>query len=132
MTLVLDASALVAYLANDEGARAVARLIGDDDEIPWTLPLVDAEVGHALRGMVLRRRTSPTRARLALERLAAMPLRRTGVTSHLQQAWALRDNLSFYDALYVSLAAKIDAPLVTLDRRLAAAPKLPARVIVPG
>jgi predicted nucleic acid-binding protein len=35
--------------------------------------------------------------------------------------WELRHNLTAYDALYVALAEMLDAPLVTLDRRLAAA-----------
>ena len=39
-------------------------------------------------------------------------------------AWALRQNLSFYDALYVALAAALDAPLITADRRLSGAPAL--------
>jgi predicted nucleic acid-binding protein len=33
----------------------------------------------------------------------------------------LRHNLSFYDGLYVALAEVLNAPLVTLDRRLARA-----------
>ena len=49
----------------------------------------------------------------------------------MDEAWQLRNNLSFYDALYVALAGKIDATLVTLDTRLASAPKLPAKVVVP-
>jgi len=47
-------------------------------------------------------------------------------------AWALRDNLSFYDALYVALAAALDAPLITADARLASAPHLPCVTEVVG
>ena len=36
--------------------------------------------------------------------------------------WALKQNLSAYDAAYVALAEALDAPLLTLDARLAAAP----------
>ena len=36
--------------------------------------------------------------------------------------WALRKNLSAYDAAYVALAEVLDAPLLTLDARLAASP----------
>jgi predicted nucleic acid-binding protein len=35
--------------------------------------------------------------------------------------WELRNNLTAYDAVYVALAEVLDAPLVTRDRRLAAA-----------
>lgn len=45
-------------------------------------------------------------------------------------AWALRHNVSFYDALYVALAAHLDAVLVTADAKLAPAPAIPCRVEV--
>ena len=41
--------------------------------------------------------------------------------------WRLRHNLTAYDASFVALAAVLDAPLVTLDARVAQAPwPLPA------
>ena len=43
-------------------------------------------------------------------------------------AWALRDNLTYYDALYVALAARLGYPLLTADARLARAPGLPCAV----
>jgi predicted nucleic acid-binding protein len=35
------------------------------------------------------------------------------------RAWELRDTVSAYDAWYVALAEALDAPLATLDIRLA-------------
>ncbi len=40
----------------------------------------------------------------------------------LATIWRLRDNLTASDAAYVALALALDAPLVTLDARLASAP----------
>jgi predicted nucleic acid-binding protein len=45
-------------------------------------------------------------------------------------AWGLRHNFSYYDALYVALAARLRAPLLTTDKRLANAPGLPCDVEV--
>lgn len=45
-------------------------------------------------------------------------------------AWSLRDNLTFYDALYVALATSLDAVLITADAKLAGAPQLPCDVHV--
>ena len=42
--------------------------------------------------------------------------------------WRLRTNLTAYGAAYVALAEVLDAPLVTLDARLAGAPGHGARI----
>jgi len=42
--------------------------------------------------------------------------------------WALRHNLSAYDAVYVALAEALDATLLTCDSRLARAPGAARRV----
>ncbi|MDQ3644108.1 MAG: type II toxin-antitoxin system VapC family toxin [Actinomycetota bacterium] len=47
------------------------------------------------------------------------------------QTWQLRANLSIYDAGYVALPELTDAPLVTLDRRIGAAPGLRCPVATP-
>ena len=39
-----------------------------------------------------------------------------------RRIWALRHNLSAYDACYVALAESLDCPLLTADARIAAAP----------
>ncbi len=43
-------------------------------------------------------------------------------------ALALRDNVSFYDALYVALATSLGLPLLTGDQRLSRAPGLPCPI----
>jgi hypothetical protein len=47
------------------------------------------------------------------------------------RVWALRANLSCYDAAYVAVAEAPDATLVTVDRRMAGAPGLKCRVVKP-
>ena len=53
--------------------------------------------------------------------------RRLGVTRYpssglLERIWALREDISAYDATYVALAESLDCPLVTGDARLGRAP----------
>ena len=48
-----------------------------------------------------------------------------------QRAWELRGNASVDDASYVALAELVDAPLVTLDAKLAGAPGIRCRVLAP-
>lgn len=45
-----------------------------------------------------------------------------------QRVWQLRRNLTSYDAAYVALAEILDAPLITVDRRLAGAAGIACRV----
>ncbi len=118
---VLDASALVEYLAGGEHANAVrARVLAGASRL-WAPHLVDAEVGHVLRRGLLAGELSDRSARAALDDLSHLPLRRAAHVGLLERAWALRKNVSFYDGLYVALAERLDLPLITLDARLTAA-----------
>jgi predicted nucleic acid-binding protein len=68
------------------------------------------------------------RGREALADLADFPLRRYPHDFLLTRVWELRNNLTAYDAVYVALAEALGAPLLTRDRRLAAAPGHHAQV----
>jgi predicted nucleic acid-binding protein len=59
-----------------------------------------------------------------LSRLVRWPGYRYPLTSLLEEAWTYRHNLVIADALYVVLAVRLNADLVTGDRRLANAPNL--------
>jgi len=48
----------------------------------------------------------------------------------LERCWALRKNMSAYDAMYVALAEALNAALITCDGRLAKASGIRARVEV--
>lgn len=125
---VVDASVVVAYLAAGEHAdRARERLFGSP-ELLWAPHVFDAEVGHVLRRAVSAGKLRQATALAALRDLADMPLRRVGHVGLLERAWKLRANVTFYDALYVALAERLDMALITLDQRLKRA--APARVTV--
>ena len=48
----------------------------------------------------------------------------------MERCWELRANVTVYDAVYVTLAELLDAPLVTADRKLANAPGIRCQVEV--
>ncbi len=66
----------------------------------------------------------------ALAELARAPIRRLPVPPLLEEAWSLRDNVSQRDALYVVLARRLEASLLTADARLARVPRLGVPVTV--
>ena len=119
---VVDASALVEHLTGGEHAGAVRERIGTTSAWLWAPQLIDAEVGQALRGIVRAGKVSARAAGAALAELAELRMIRIEHAYLTARAWELRDNVSFYDGLYVALAEELDAPLITLDSRLAGAP----------
>lgn len=130
--IVLDASVLVASLADGGGLGALAReaLRGHADvHAPH---LIDVEVTHALRGMVRRQVLNPTQAGEVLAAALLFPLTRWGLLGLMPRAWELRDAVSAYDGAYVALAEALDADLLTYDRRLERAAGPTCRIRVPG
>ncbi|MBB3664922.1 MULTISPECIES: type II toxin-antitoxin system VapC family toxin [Prauserella salsuginis group] len=128
--VVADASTLVVLLtertsrAEELGRRLVAGAV----HAPH---LVDAEVGDVLRKHVLRGDLSTDGASAALAAMDLLVDERYPHAGPLNRgAWELRDRVRFYDGLYVSLAARLDLPLVTADARLGRTHGLPCHVEV--
>ena len=65
----------------------------------------------------------------ALIDLAQLPLVRYPHYPFLEQVWQLRANLTAYDAAYVTLAEFLQAPLLTLDARMARAGAMPGATL---
>ena len=70
----------------------------------------------------------PLPAEAALMALNALVVERYPHGTLARVAWGLRHNFSYYDALYVALAARLEVPLITSDERLSTAPGLPCLV----
>lgn len=120
--IVVDASVLANFLADDEadGAAARARLSQEGD---LTAPdLVDVETLAVLRKRWLAGSLSDGRLDAAVDDLLEMPLARYPAVDLVRRAAELSANVTAYDAVYVALAEALDAPLLTADRRLAATP----------
>lgn len=116
---VIDASVVVSLFVGGEPHAAFATRLMTSGEDLWAPHLLDAEVGHALRRTVLAGLATPEVAPAAIEDLRDLPLERVPHGDLLERAWELRENVTFYDAIYVALAERLDAPLVTFDDRLA-------------
>jgi predicted nucleic acid-binding protein len=65
----------------------------------------------------------------AIDELMAWPLRVTQVRGLFADAWRLRANVTFADALYIALAEHLGADVLSDDARLANTPRLPVRVL---
>jgi predicted nucleic acid-binding protein len=129
--IVIDASAELAILLNvGREVEDIRDRIARQGETLHVPHLFEIEVLHALRHPVLRGTVSSERVQLALGRLRDTQLVRYPHTPLMGRIWELRDNLTAYDAAYVALAEALDAPLVTMDARLAQASGIRAAVEV--
>jgi len=130
--LVVDASALVEVLLATELAPKIEEEIAEPEAELHTPALCDVEVASALRRALLGGRPQEGRARQALRDLADLPMTRHGHQLLVARTLELRHNFSAYDATYVALAERLDAALVTADRRLASAVRLQLDLSVIG
>jgi len=126
--IVVDASALLEVLLRTSTAQAVERRLFGARKTLYAPHLLDVEVAQVLRRYAVTGEINPERGRAALADLADFPLRRYPHDFLLPRVWALRNNLTAYDAVYVALAEALETPLLTRDRRLAAAAGHHARV----
>ncbi len=116
---VVDASALVGVLLDPRGHPGVTDLLAVEETELLVPHLCDLEVASALRKAVRRGVVHSPRAHGALSLYLDLPLSRFPHTALLPRVFALRENFTTYDAIYVVLAEAVGAPLYTADRRLA-------------
>ncbi|QGK70855.1 VapC toxin family PIN domain ribonuclease [Allosaccharopolyspora coralli] len=114
---IVDAGVVVELFA---GNLAPERLGDEELAAPH---LIDSEVTHVLRGLVRRGVLSDPQGDLALQGFTQLALARFPADWLRPRMWALRHNLSAYDATYVALTELTEATaLMTTDARLAHAP----------
>jgi len=125
--LVIDASALVELLLRTATGERVEQAIGETDLV--APDVVNPEVVQSLRGLERGGKLTGARASTAIARLAESEISRVPTRMLLLEMWAMRANLSGYDACYVALARALDCPLLTIDAPLSRAPKLGVTLI---
>ena len=118
MTLVVDASMVAAGLTDigADGRWAESLLTGDALAAPHLMPV---QVANILRRAALAGDISADVASLAHADLLDLHVEFFPYQPCAARAWELRDNVTCYDAWYVAVAEMLDAPLATLDGRLA-------------
>ncbi len=118
--IVLDSSAIVEWLLGLPKADAVgARILAADSlHAP---SLMDIEVAQVMRRYAAAGEIAADTGERALNVLRDLDVNRYTHESLLTAVWKLRHNLTAYDAAFVALAGVLDAPLITLDRRISGA-----------
>ena len=120
--IVLDASAAVDWLLQTPAGQRIEERIYARNDTLHTVYLLDVEFAQVLRRLVREGTLARKRAEEAMEDLIAVRVTRYAPVLLLNRIWQLRQNLTAYDAAYVALAEELEAPLITRDQRIAAAP----------
>jgi predicted nucleic acid-binding protein len=120
--IVLDASAGVPLLVGNVNlADRVFEVLRPHGSV--AIPEVfDLEVLNALRRMLRSGEIGRDVAEGGLASLDRMRVQRYSHQSFRRRIWELRDSVTPYDAAYVTLAADLRVPLLTLDLRLLNSP----------
>ncbi len=128
--LVVDASVVVDLLARFR-PQPLEDLLWAPDTVLAAPELIDIEVLSALRKLDQSGAIPPSRRAGLPALMRGLRIRKYRHDNLLNGIWALRDNVTAYDAAYVTLARLLKATLVTRDKRLAKVPGLGVEVTVP-
>lgn len=128
--LVVDASVVVDLLARYR-PQPIEDLLFASGALLAAPDLLGVEVLSALRKLDLAGAIPASRTEDLPVLLRALRIRAYPHDALLDGIWALRRNVTAYDAAYVCLAQLLNATLVTRDTRLTKSPNLPVAVLMP-
>lgn len=128
MIAVVDSSAIVTLFTTDAAELEPALATRLASVIPHVPDVIDVEVHHAIRGLLLGGKISAERAEHARALFGDTPAIRFPSRALTDRIWSLRHNLGAYGACFVALAESLDVPLITCDEKQAHASGHHARV----
>ena len=119
MDIVIDTSAVIAVIGNEpEKPAIVEHTLGANLIAPAS---VHWEVGNAFSAMFKRRRISLSQAKEAIKSYERIVFRFIDIDLGQSLDLASRLNMYGYDAYVLACALNLRSPLLTLDKKLAAA-----------
>lgn len=114
---VLDASALVNLLLDEESRHSTRQLYDNDVYAP---AILIPETINAFKRMAAKKQISKVLAREKVALLSVLPVDLIPMQRLSLDVWELSETFSTYDACYVSVARQFETTLLTRDRKLAA------------
>lgn len=117
--IVVDTSALVLGLSDPQNEAASHIRNSDDLHAPH---LIDVEFLHTVRRLLANGDVNEVEADHLVRALKQIPITRYPHHPLISDIWSLRNNLTPYDACFVSLATRLDLKLLTADKKMANAP----------
>ncbi len=122
--IVVDASAVAAFILKEQGWERLIRYIKDSASVDHVVKEVANTIWKYFRRGLIGEDDARTRLK------ALMKLTEKNIVLHneltvIEEAFniALRQRITVYDSLYIALAKNLNLPLLTLDNTLAQAAK---------
>ena len=131
MNVVVDSSVVVAALIDTGADGAWAEKILERHAL-YAPEHLSVEVANVIRRLERGKDITEQEANGAFQDLQDLDVELHGFGSFAERIWELRHNVAIYDGWYVALAEALDAPLATLDKRLANASGPRCRFLTPG
>jgi predicted nucleic acid-binding protein len=113
--IVADASAILEIVLKRERYSETFQMLFEGGEEVHAPHLLDLEVAHTLRRYWLAKELSAADCERAMGFYLELAIHRDEHWLMLDRIWALRGNLTAYDAAYLALAEHLEARLVTRD-----------------
>jgi len=119
MDIVVDTSALIAVIVGEpERDRIITLTAGNTIIGPGSIPW---EIGNAFSAMFKQQRLTLEEAQKGFAIFNTIPIRYINPDFVNAVTMSKQTNLYAYDAYFLDCAARMKAPLITLDRKLLAA-----------
>ena len=116
MDIVIDASVIIAVIANEPGRERLIELTKGTDLI--APPSIYWEIGNAFSAMIKKKRVTLEQAFEAFEAFKEIPIRFVNIELEDSLEIAARLGIYAYDAYLIQCALKYKSPLISLDNDL--------------
>lgn len=120
--IVVDASAVLSYIFPDEvtpkGVAIYFRKLAKRQIVFISPPLLKFEIGNAIKSAVKQKRATEVDAINTINKFNELNIHYFTPDLSMTLLLSLKNNLTFYDASYLSLAQEKNAKLLTLDDKL--------------
>ncbi|MGJ3231501.1 MAG: type II toxin-antitoxin system VapC family toxin [Oceanicaulis sp.] len=126
--IVIDASVGIDLFIRSDAAVAIRNRIDRAGRAMAAPEVFDLEILQTLRRFERNRLITPERSARALDVFRHAPIERYTHRLLAARIWALRENLTAYDAAYFALSEALEAPLWTRDAKFAGVPGHGAQV----
>ncbi len=123
-SFVIDASYVCTYLLPDEQNSDVDAFFATVTTVRLFAPeLLNAEVGNTILFALRRNRIVQSDVAIILRAYQALSIQHVEPYTNEVLQCAVKNNLTYYDAMYAALTQKLQMPLLTLDNKLKRASK---------